>query len=88
MLSGTDFWNIGSDYPEQVNKALKLLISFCIFDVTGLREQALSACVNISELNYTSKLNREPTLGYIFLFFSNIGDCSSAKQHHSSESYH
>ena len=49
MLSGTDFWSIESDDPEQVNKALKLLISFCIFDVTGLHEQAPSACVNISQ---------------------------------------
>ena len=49
MLSGIDLWSIKLDDPEQVNKALKLLISFCTFGVTGLCEQALSACVNISE---------------------------------------
>lgn len=44
MLSGTDFLSIESDDPEQVSTALKLLISFCIFDVTGLHKQALRMC--------------------------------------------
>lgn len=49
MLSGKDLWSITSNYPKQVNKALKLFISFCIFGVTSFDEQELSACVNIIE---------------------------------------
>lgn len=78
MLSGKDLSSIKS-HPKQINKTLKLLISFCIFGVVTLYEQALPAYVNTIETkSHTRRLNKEPKPGHIFLLFSNIGDYSSA----------